>query len=113
MRSTFSGRDKTLLNRLDVLAGGLLLSVVPMAPALLALFDNKAEFARTGHDLVQRLRGRRSGLGRFDRTQRLAAAHTVLVICAYFEVMGEADLPLPAADLELTKFEQVTIAGQS
>jgi NACHT N-terminal Helical domain 7/ATPase family associated with various cellular activities (AAA) len=107
------GGDDELLDRLDALAGGVMLTVAPVAPAILALLDAKTQFARLGHDLVRRLRERRAGLGRYDRTQRLAAAHTVLVIAAYFETMAEADLPLRFTDLELTAAEQVAIAGQA
>jgi hypothetical protein len=106
------GDDNELMHRLDLLAGGVLLGVAPAAGAILALLDAKTEFNRLGQDLIRRLRERRAGLGRYDRTQRLAAAHTVLVVSAYFETMAEADLPVRFADLELTKFDLVAIAGQ-
>lgn len=105
--------DDQLLRRLDMLASGALLGIAPAVPAVLALFDAKTELFRLGHDLIRRLREQRSGLGRYDRTQRLAAAHTVLVVAAYFETLADADLPVRFADLELTKSEQIAIAGQS
>ena len=107
-----SGEDEVLLNRLDSLAGGVLLALVPAAPGVVALLDAKREVARLGHDIVRRFRERRAGLGRYERTQRLAAAHTVIVVAAYFEAMAREDLPVSFAALELTRAEQVAIAGQ-
>ena len=107
-----SGEDEVLLNRLDSLAGGVLLALVPAVPGVLALFDAKREVARLGHDLVRRFRERRAGLGRYERTQRLAAAHTVIVVAAYFDAMAREELPMAFATLELTRAEQVAIAGQ-
>ncbi|NUR91659.1 MAG: hypothetical protein HOY71_46935, partial [Nonomuraea sp.] len=56
------------------------------------LFDARAEAVRLGDGLVRGLRDRVKGLHRYDRTQRLAAAHAVIVLTAFFEVLGEAEL---------------------
>ncbi len=70
--------------------------------AALNLFDLKDEVIRFGHDAVRRIAERRSGLSRFDRTQRLAAAHAALVVSSYFEALGGAELPLSPERLAVT-----------
>ena len=62
--------------------------------AALNLFDLKDEVVRFGRDAVRRIAERRSGLSRFDRTQRLAAAHAALVVSSYFETLGKTELPI-------------------
>nr|WP_188187414.1 hypothetical protein [Nonomuraea sp. SYSU D8015] len=56
------------------------------------LFDARAEAVRMGDKLIRALRDKIKGLSRYDRTQRLAAAHAVIVFSAYLEVLGEADV---------------------
>lgn len=73
----------------------------------LNLFDLKTEIVRFGHEAVRRLGERRSGLSRFDRSQRLAAAHAVLVVSSYFDTLGHADLPITPERLALTANEKV------
>jgi hypothetical protein len=73
----------------------------------LNLFDLKDEIVRFGHEAVRRLGERRSGLSRFDRSQRLAAAHAVLVVSSYFDALGQADLPIPPQRLALTANDKV------
>ncbi|MEV0612296.1 hypothetical protein AB0I81_03160 [Nonomuraea sp. NPDC050404] len=46
-----------------------------------------------GEDVVRRMPELKSGVDRFTRTQRLAAAHAAVVVSAYFEALGEAKLP--------------------
>lgn len=70
------------------------------------LFDARAEAVRLGDGLIRRLRDKLKGLSRYDRTQRLAAAHAVIVISAYLEALGEADV-LP----ELTREDQERLLG--
>ncbi|SEG29829.1 hypothetical protein SAMN05444920_102493 [Nonomuraea solani] len=70
------------------------------------LFDARAEAVRLGDDLIRRLRDKTKGLSRYDRTQRLAAAHAVIVMSAYLEVLGESGV-LP----ELTKDDQNRLLG--
>ncbi|MBF9128134.1 hypothetical protein I0C86_03870 [Plantactinospora sp. S1510] len=100
-----------VVSALDTIAGGALLGTAVAVPAVLALFDAKAEFVRLSHELVRTVSERRAGLTRYDRTERLAAAHRVLVVTAFFEALTEADLPFRFGDLELTEREQVAVAG--
>jgi hypothetical protein len=76
---------------------------------VLSCFGVRTELVRVGRDLVRNVTDRRSGLGRFDRTQRIQAAHSIIVITAYFEALHEAELPFSLDQLELTKAEQVTL----
>lgn len=77
----------------------------------LNLFELKNDVVRHSHDLMARGSEWRSGLSRFDRTQRLAAAHAVLVVTTYFEALGEHDLPVPLEQLALSREEQVAQAA--
>ncbi|MEV4534791.1 hypothetical protein AB0J82_13270 [Asanoa sp. NPDC049518] len=104
------GGESRLVKALDAATGGLLLGLSGPVPGVLSLFDAKSEFIRLSHELVRKASEHRSGLSRYDRTQRFEAAHTVIVIAAFFEALRDDDLPFRLADLELTAGEQVTIA---
>jgi hypothetical protein len=78
---------------------------------VLNLFGISGELVRFGRDLVGGFADRRQGLSRFDRTQRIQAAHSIIVITAYFETLAETDLPFPLGELELTRAEQVTLVA--
>ncbi|MEU7861238.1 hypothetical protein [Nonomuraea sp. NPDC049141] len=82
------GSDSSVVKALDKLAGGLLLVATGGGSELaISLFDAKAEFATMGQGLVGGLKERLSGLNRFERTQRLTAAHSVIVLTAFFETV--------------------------
>jgi hypothetical protein len=77
----------------------------------LSLFDAKGELARLSHQLVNTAADKIRGLGRFSRTERLAAAHTVLVLAAYSEAMAETNLLFDVRELSLDKKTQLRLAG--
>jgi hypothetical protein len=105
------GQDSKIVSALDKVAGGVLLGgAVAGFPAMLSLFGAKAEAARLGHELVRKLSERRGSVSRYSRTQRLEAAHAVLVVTAYLEALEETQLPSWFTDLELTKAERVAMA---
>jgi hypothetical protein len=81
------------------------------AAAPLGVLEVKNEVVRYGQDIVRKVSERRSGLSRFDRSQRLAAAHAVLVIASYFEALEQADLPVPVDRLTLSGAEQAALAA--
>ena len=81
------------------------------AADVLGVFGLSAELVRFGRDLVGGFAERRQGLSRFDRTQRIQAAHAIIVVTAYFEALAAADLPFPLEDLEVTRAEQVTLVA--
>lgn len=105
------GQDSKIVSALDKFAGGVLLGgAAAGVPGMLALFGAKAEAVRLGHELVRKLSERRGGLSRYSRTQRLEAAHAVLVVTAYLDALEETELPSWFTDLELTKAERVAMA---
>ena len=77
--------------------------------AAVSLFELKNDIVSYGHSVMRKVAERHSGLSRFDRSQRLAAAHAVLVISSYFEALGEADLPVPIERMAFTGEEQVAL----
>ncbi|SBT45223.1 NACHT domain-containing protein [Micromonospora auratinigra] len=105
------GEKSRAVDWFDRLTGGALLAASVPVPALLGIFDAKADFVRLGHELVRAVSEQRSGLSRYGRTQRLEAAHAVIAVTAFFEALAEADLPFDFAELALSKPEQVTLAG--
>ena len=106
------GRESRVVGALDRLTGGLLLAASAAgAGFVLALFEAKGELARLSDELVRGLGERLRGLDRFGRTERLAAAHSVVVVAAYFELLAGLELPFGLRELELAKPEQVALAG--
>ena len=99
---------------LDRLTGGLLLGVAAGGGLFaLSLFEAKAELARLSSDLVAGLALRLRGLGRFDRSERLAAAHKVIVLAGFFESLGGAEMPADVGKLLRGKSAQVAAATGS
>jgi hypothetical protein len=109
------GADElAIVKIIDRLGGATLTAASAGTLDTLAFFDVRDELVRWGNDIIRLIRDRISGLSRFDRTQRLVAAHTVIVITSFYEALGEAiDTPegsVKLRDLELTGAEQVAIA---
>ncbi|MFD2763363.1 NACHT domain-containing protein [Micromonospora eburnea] len=86
-----------------------LTAVLPVPPGL-GVVDVKG-VVRLGDELLRRVSENRSGLSRYGRTQRLEAAHAVLVVTAFFEVLDEAELPLDLAAARIVKAEQLALSG--
>jgi hypothetical protein len=105
------GADKGIVSALDRLTGGLLLAATGGgANFVLSLFDVEGELARLNRELVSGLGDQLRGLGRFDRTQRLAAAHRVIVLTGFFEAVSGAGLPFDGGKLGLDKSAQVGVS---
>lgn len=97
---------------LDRVLGGVLLTATGGGSAVaLSLFDAKNEFTRFGRSVMSSLRDRVHGLGRFDRTERLYAAHTVLAVTAFFDALDACDPPFDPRSVSLHRGEQLAIAG--
>ena len=104
------GGDSPLVRTLDRLTGGLLLMATGGGSELaLSLFDARGELARLSAELVSRLSDRLRGLSRFDRTERLAAAHRIILLTAYFEALSGAALPFEPEELRLARTSQITL----
>jgi hypothetical protein len=105
------GRNSRTVAALDHLTGGVLLAAAATGAGFaLSLFDAKSELARLSDEVVRKVGQRLRKVDRFTRSQRLAAAHSVLVLSAYFDALAGGGLPFPAKDLEFTKAEQVSMA---
>ena len=88
------GQQSRTIAALDRLAGGLLLVASAAGSGFaLSLFEAKGELARLSAELVQGLGERLRGLDRFARTERLAAAHSVVALTAFFEVLARSHRP--------------------
>lgn len=80
------------------------------AGTAIGLFEMKNEIVSCSQGIMRRVSEWHSGLSRFDRSQRLAAAHAVLVVSSYFEALGKADLSVPIERMAFTGAEQATLA---
>lgn len=99
--------DRTLGGALNFATGGVGDGLVRIADArgsVLAL-------SRGAVRGVGRCLGRAQG--RAERTELLHAAHTVIVVLAWFQALEEVQLPVCLADLQLTRREQLALAGAS
>jgi hypothetical protein len=81
------------------------------AGAVLSLFELKSEVMRQGQEVVRRVSEWHSGLSRFDRSDRVAAAHSVLVISSYFEALDRADMAVSVDRLGFSAAEQAALAA--
>ncbi|GLY04208.1 hypothetical protein [Actinoplanes sp. NBRC 101535] len=106
------GQDSRTVTAIERVAGALMLGTAPVVSEVLGWFDAKGELVRLSHDLVRSLSERRSGLSRHSRTERLEAAHTVLVITSFFEALNDVRLPLTLDELALTAEEQAGLTGR-
>ncbi|NKZ08201.1 NACHT domain-containing protein [Actinomadura latina] len=95
--------ESRLINLLDWLAG------LGLAGGGLDVLGAREEAVRLGHALTRDLGDRLRGLNRLTRTERLRAAHTVIVLAAYFEELADA---VPEARLHrLNAGEQLSLSG--
>jgi hypothetical protein len=105
------GADKGIVSALNKLTGGLLLATTGGGGQfVLSLFDVEGELARLNRELVGRLGDQLRGLGRLDRTERLTAAHRVIVLTGFFEAVSGIELPVTAAGLPLDRSAQVGVS---
>ncbi|MGW2230656.1 NACHT domain-containing protein [Streptomyces formicae] len=97
--------DRMLSGALDLATGGL-------SGGLLTMVGARGQILSLGRTAARGL-GERLGRtdGRAERARVLEAAHTVVVVLAFFEALEEAELPVPLSELELTRREQITVAG--
>jgi hypothetical protein len=108
------GGDPPLVAALDRALGSALKAATGgWSEPVLSLFDAKGRIVRLGRNLIRDLRERVRGTGRVDRTQRLEAAHVVIVVTAYFEALGSVQLPFSVRELRITRQEQLRLAGGS
>src|SRR5262249_25068963 len=107
------GGDSLIVRTVGRLAGVVAANVTVASAGTVDFFALRDELVAWGNATVNGLRDHATGVGRFDRTQRLVAAHSVLVVTAFYEALGEVldgepDLNLKA--VELSRAEQVALA---
>ncbi|MEU4236458.1 hypothetical protein [Actinoplanes sp. NPDC026619] len=101
------GPESAVFQRLNTITGGVLAGAAVAVPQLLAMLDLRAELARLSTELVGKASRAMAGSARRDRTERLAAAHTVVVVAAYFDAISDVDLDWA----RLTRDDQLRLAG--
>jgi hypothetical protein len=69
----------------NLLGGALTVATAGGSNLAISLFDAKTEVVRLGGLVTAKIADTVRGLGRHDRSERLQAAHTVLVVTAFFE----------------------------
>jgi hypothetical protein len=105
------GGENAIVRALDTALGGaLLLATAGTSQLAISLFDAQSELTDLNQRFVQALSQRRAGLSRLDQTERIAAAHAVIAVTAFFETVREADLPFSANDLRLDRRTQARLA---
>lgn len=96
------GGDLPGLAALDrVLAAGLSLATGGLSATVLSAFTADGRIIRAGHDLVATLHDRLTGTTGADRAQRLEAAHTIIVVAAFFEALDGPGLPWKRRDVRV------------
>ncbi|MGY1577205.1 NACHT N-terminal helical domain 7-containing protein [Streptomyces sp. MN13] len=99
--------DRALGEALSVATGGV-------ADGLLRIADARGSVLTLGRGAVRGVGRRLAHVeNRAQRTELLPAAHTVIVVVAWFQALEERHLPVGLNDLELTRREQLALAGAS
>ena len=105
------GKPNKVVEALDRLTGGALLVLSVTGSALaLSLFDAKSEFFRLTNQLVSGLSARVRATGPAERGEQLAAAHSVIVVAAFFDAMATVRLPFDVEELAFSRSDHLTSA---
>ncbi|WP_447034960.1 NACHT domain-containing protein [Streptomyces sp. DSM 118878] len=107
------GGDPPAMAALDrALSGALNLATGGLSSGVMGMFDSRARVLGLGRDAARGL-GERLGRtdGRGERAGVLEAAHTIVVVLAFFDALEKAELPFSFDALELTRREQLMLAG--
>ncbi|MFI2209308.1 NACHT domain-containing protein [Streptomyces sp. NPDC020141] len=107
------GSDPPAVAALDRALGGMLnVATGGAGDGIVRIADAQGSVLALGRGAVLGI-GRRLGRadGRAERTELLHAAHTVIVVLAWFQALEEQPLPVRPADLQLTRREQLALTG--
>ncbi|MER5400641.1 hypothetical protein [Streptomyces sp. NPDC002599] len=97
----------------QAVSGGASLAAGVAPSLILELLGAEDRIAAFSKSLVSGLAERMGGLSRFERTQRLAAAHSVIVMAAYTEVLSEQGFPFAVKDLALNRRDAARLIADS
>jgi hypothetical protein len=75
----------------------------------LALYEIKNDVVSYARTVIRKVSEWHSGLSRFDRSQRLVAAHAVIVVSSFFEALDMSGLAIDLKSLKLTSKEQAAL----
>ncbi|MFD9903239.1 NACHT domain-containing protein [Streptomyces sp. NPDC059063] len=106
------GAEPPRLAALDRALGGVLNQATGgISGTVLGMADAQGRLLGLGRDVMRGV-GARLGRsqGRAERSDVLRAAHTVIVVVAFFEALQELDLPFDLDDVALTRAEQLALA---
>ena len=96
--------DHPVVVAVDRILGGVLFGGTAIGlTELLGWFDAKAEFIKVSHELLVKMAEKRSGLSRHTRTERIQAAHAVIVVVAFFEAVEQLKLPVSVRELGIAR----------
>ncbi|WP_051767329.1 NACHT domain-containing protein [Streptomyces sp. NRRL S-37] len=106
------GAEPPRLAALDrALGGALNLATAGVSGTVIGMADANGRLLGLGRDAIRGVGARLDRTrGRAERTDVLRAAHTVIVVVAFFEAMEELELPFALAEVRLTRDEQLTLA---
>jgi len=109
------GSDRSrLVEVLDKMtATALIAGVATGHLQILAFFDLRAEAVRLGGELIHTVRSKLQKASGVSRSERIAAAHTILVVTAYFEALDGLKLPTTTKQFNRTTQQKVALAGGS
>ncbi|MFJ4584718.1 NACHT domain-containing protein [Streptomyces echinatus] len=110
---TLLGSDPPAVAALDrALGGALNLATGGAGEGLVRIADARGSVLTLGRGVVRGI-GRRLGRAdsRAERTELLHAAHTVIVVLAWFQALDEQQLPIGLEELELSRRDQLALAG--
>jgi hypothetical protein len=110
---TLLGCDPPAVAALDrALGGALSIATGGASDGIVRVADARGSVLALGRGAVRGI-GQRLGLadGRSERTALLHAAHTVIVVVAWFQALEEQPLPVRLEDVELTRREQLALVG--
>ena len=79
----------------------------------LGLYELKEDITRQSQTVIRKIPEWRSGISRFDRTKRLVAAHSVITVSSFFEVLDFSSLPIGQDQLRFSAAEQVALTTGS
>jgi hypothetical protein len=104
-------RDESLIVQvLDKLSMVGLLATSSVVPAALALLGARDDVVKLGKDAVKKLSTKLRGIERYQRTERLVAAHGIIVVISFFEAINDLDLPFTESSLNLIATEELSLA---